>query len=79
MKEVLAVSHAIKCSGFDDDYTLYESGEILHKYDEHIYPGGLNLSKSLTADQVGTDVKERLLSAAPKDKKNLVRELLKMK
>jgi hypothetical protein len=78
MKKVIAVSHRMKGGVLDDDYTLYDNGEILHEYDKHIYPGGHNLSRTLTADQVTLDVKKRLLDGASEENKDLVKSLLKM-
>lgn len=78
MKKAIAVSHRMKNGTLDDDYTLYDSGEILHEYDKHIHPGGLNLSETLSVDQISFDVKERILSAASDENKDLVRSLLGM-
>jgi len=36
----------------DDEYTLYESGKVLHEFDKHIYPGGQNLKEELLATQL---------------------------
>lgn len=38
-KRVLAYSPKVK-EGLDDDYSLYEDGEILQEYDRLRYPGG---------------------------------------
>lgn len=60
----------------DDDYTLYEDGEILHEYDRHRYHGGYNLKDTLTANQLKVSIKERLLNATKAEDKELAKELL---
>jgi hypothetical protein len=75
-KTIISQSFAMRGGALDDDYTLFEDGEILHEYDKHIYEGGYNLSEYLTADQLSMKVKQRLLDAAPDNKKSLVKELL---
>ncbi len=75
-KNIIAVSHRIKGGMLDDDYTLFNNGEILHEYDKHTYPGGYNLSEKLSADQISNEVKERLLNAASDENKGLVKKLL---
>lgn len=77
MKKIIAVSNSMK-GGLDDDYTLYDNGEVLHEYDRHIYPNGLNLQETLSVSDLSLEVKERLLSEAPKENKELVKRLLKM-
>lgn len=44
-KRIIAYSSQMKNNNLDDDYTLYENGEIIHEYDAHAYPGGQNKSK----------------------------------
>ncbi len=79
MKKIIAVSHSMKGGVLDDDYTLYDNGEILHEYDKSIYPGGSNLSETLSVDELSLNVKERLLAEASDENKELVRSLLGMK
>ena len=74
-KVIIARSTKIK-NGLDDDYTLYDNGEILHEYDRHKYPGGYNLEEILTPEDLKDEVKERFLSAAREENKDLVREIL---
>ena len=76
MKKIISVTHQMKNGTLDDDYTLYDTGEIAHEYDKSIYPGGQNLSEKLSASQISTDVKMRLLSAASNENKELVSSLL---
>jgi len=78
MKKIIAISHRLKNGVLDDNYTFYDSGEILHEYDKHIYPGGYNLSETLSADEINYEIKERLLSEASVENKELVRRLLGM-
>lgn len=78
MKKVIATSREIKKGILDDDYTLFDDGEILHEYDRNIYPGGFNLTEKLTADELTPDVKARLLSTAADEDKETVKNLLKM-
>ena len=75
--KVIAVSHKMK-GDLDDDYTLYENGEVLHEYDQNRYPGGYNLTATLRAEQLKDSVKERLLNAASAENKELVRGILGM-
>lgn len=60
----------------DDDYTLFENGEILHEYDAHRYPGGQNLKRTLQPSDLKPEVKIRLLTAANEEDKNLVKTIL---
>ena len=71
----IAVSHKMK-GELDDDYTLYENGEVLHEYDKNRYPGVYYLKETLSADKLSDDVKYRLLEAASTENKELVREIL---
>lgn len=71
------VSQSFEMKGLlDDDYTLYENGDVLHKFDAHGYPGGQNLEEHLNADQLKDSIKERLLKAASDENRELVRQLL---
>ena len=74
---IIAVSNKMN-GDLDDDYTLYENGEVLHEYDRHRYPGGYNLKETLTVGQLKDGVKERLLNSASDANKELVREILGM-
>jgi hypothetical protein len=60
----------------DDDYTLYENGEVLHEFDKHRYPGGYNLKETLTADRLKIEIKAILLNAAKEENKDLARRIL---
>ena len=73
--KVISVSHKMR-GDLDDDYTLYDNGVVLHEYDRSRYPGGYNLKETLSADQLGDNIKQRLLNAAPDKYKDLAREIL---
>jgi len=75
-KKVIAKSFKTKSGLFDDDYTLYDNGEILHEYDKNAYPGGYNLSEMLSIEQVGDNVKQRLLESSSEENKKIVKEIL---
>lgn len=75
MPKIISISSKMK-GVFDDDYTLYDNGEILHEYDKHMYPGGYNLSENLSVEEIGVHIKERLLSAASDEDKELVKNIL---
>jgi len=62
----------------DDDYTLFESGRILHEYDRHTHPGGQNLKEELTPDRISNDIKEKLLAKASEADRALVKTLLEL-
>ncbi|QCX38661.1 hypothetical protein FF125_09530 [Aureibaculum algae] len=74
-KRILAYSKKMK-GDLDDDYILYEDGEILHEYDKHPYPGGYNLKDTLTVDKLNIVIKERLLKATKEENKELVKQIL---
>ena len=78
MKKKLVVSHGMK-GVLDDDYTLYDNGDVEHFYDQSIYPGGQNKTEWLTAKELSDKVKLRLLDEANAEDKEQVRELLGMK
>jgi len=78
MDRILSKSCEMKNAILDDDYTLYESGFILHEYDESSYPGKYNLKAELNASELTTEVKHRLLYYASEEDKELVKNLLEM-
>jgi len=75
MKKVVVNSYRMR-NGLDDDYTLYDNGDVLHHYDRHIYPNGLNLEETLSAKELSAEIKERLLAEASEDNKEVVKNLL---
>ena len=74
MDREVSVSHKMK-GMLDDDYTLFESGKILHEFDKHTYRGQ-NLKAELNPSQISDEVKSRLLNAASEADKDLVKKLL---
>lgn len=77
-KKAISISHRMKGSILDDDYTLYDDGSVLHEYDKHAYPGGQNFKENLTTSSLSNDIKQRLLEAASNEHKELVRKFLKL-
>ena len=75
--KILSQSFNIKKGLLDDDYTLFENGDILHEYDKSQYPGGINLKETLTVEQISNEVKKRLFQSASKEMKALVQEVLR--
>lgn len=77
-KRAISISHGMKGGVLDDDYTLYNDGTILHKYDRHIYPGGQDLEEVLTVANLSDEIKQRLLEASSEEDKELVRRTLNL-
>ena len=75
MDKQIAVLYKMK-GVLDDDYTLFESGKILHEFDKHIYPGGQNFKEELIPEQISNEIKIRLLDAASEEDKERVKEIL---
>lgn len=74
-RRTIAYSPMMK-GDLDDDYTLFDNGEILHEYDKSRYPGGYNLKRTLTAAELRDDVKQRLLNATGDSDRELAKRLL---
>lgn len=70
----IAVSHKMKGGELDDDYTLYDNGEVLHSYDQNKFK--THLKETLKADTLSDDIKQRLLEAASEENRALARQLL---
>lgn len=71
------ITRSFKMNGdLDDNYTLFENGEVLHEYDRHRFPGGYNLEETLNASELKPSVKERLLNVTSEENKELARKLL---
>ena len=75
MDRKIGYSHNMK-GMLDDDYTLYESGKIIHFYDKHTFPGGQNITQEVSADRLSEKVKQEILTSAKKKDKELVKQLL---
>jgi hypothetical protein len=78
MIKVVAILQQMKKGLLDDDYTLYDTGEVLHEFDKSIYPGGQNFSQSLSVNNLKPEIKEKLLANASDDNKELVKRLLNL-
>ncbi|HMG15243.1 MAG TPA: hypothetical protein VK590_07355 [Saprospiraceae bacterium] len=76
-KKVISVSHKMK-GLLDDEYTLYDDGSVLHKYDKNTYQGGQNFEENLTIDELSEGIKLRLYESASGDYKKLVQKTLKI-
>lgn len=77
-KKTISISQKMKSGILDDNYTLYDDGTILHKYDRHTYPDGKNLKESLTVADLSDELKQRLLEAAIDENKESVRKILNL-
>ena len=78
MIKVVAILQQMKKGLLDDDYTLYDTGEVLHEFDKSIYSGGQNFSQSLSVNNLKPEIKEKLLANASDDNKELVKRLLNL-
>ena len=75
--EKIIISSSHKMNGdLDDDYTLFDNGEVLHEYDRHRYPGGYNLKETLKVEELKETVKLRLYNSANEQYKETVKEIL---
>lgn len=62
----------------DDEYTLYENGEVINIYDANIYPGNQNLKRVLKANELKQEIKEALFQNADETNRELVKALLEL-
>lgn len=76
MKKKIAYSHNMKNGVLDDDYTLFDNGEVLHEYDKHTYPGGQNFSVILSVEQLSDKVKNDFIKSATSEDLILVKKLI---
>ncbi|MBN2603786.1 MAG: hypothetical protein JXA91_06625 [Candidatus Thermoplasmatota archaeon] len=75
-KRRIAYSHNTKKGILDNDYTLFDNGEVLHEYDKSQYPGQFNLSETVSIDNISESVKSDFLKSAKSDDLELVKKLL---
>lgn len=75
-KKIVVHSHQMRQNMFDDDYTLYNDGTVLHFYDDNIYPGGQNLKHTVHGPDLPHKIKMRLLDRASEENKCIVKKLL---
>lgn len=72
-----AIANSSRMKGvLDDEYTLYENGEVINIYDANIYPGNQDLKKVLKASELKQNIKEKLLENADEVDKELVKALV---
>lgn len=74
-KKIISISHKMN-GDLDDDYTLFDNGEVLHEYDRHRYPGGYNLKEILKVGDLSLSVKNRLYNSASIENKEVVKKIL---
>lgn len=74
-KRVLSVSNQMR-GMLDDDYTLYDNGEVLHHYDQNVYPGGQDKTTVLKISQLSEKIKQRLVDAANESDREEVKGIL---
>ena len=60
----------------DDDYTLYENGDVLREYDANNYPRNQNLKTTVNAKELKDDVKQKLYENTSANDKELAKDLL---
>lgn len=75
-KRRITHSHNMKKGMLDDDYILFDNGEVLHQYDKSQYPGQFNLSETLTVDQISSEIKDDFVKNAAIDDRELVMRLI---
>ncbi|MEB3178059.1 MAG: hypothetical protein VKL59_03320 [Nostocaceae cyanobacterium] len=61
-------------AGLDDDYTLYEDGQVKHFYDRNMY--SLNHEDWLEAKTLSDNIKQKFLDTCPEELKEKARKLL---
>ncbi|MBN1969675.1 hypothetical protein JXM83_00065 [Candidatus Woesearchaeota archaeon] len=77
-KRRIAYSHNTKKGILDNDYTLFDNGEVLHEYDKSQYPGQYNLSETLSIDRISESIKSDFLKSAESEDLELVKKLLSL-
>ena len=60
----------------DDEYTLYENGDVKNVFDANPYPGNQNKKRLLIAKELKQEIKEKLLENASEANKEMARFLL---
>jgi len=78
--EKIIVAHCDRCAyGLDDNYTLFDDGTVVHKYDTHHIGGkGYDKISVLRAAELNIDVKNRLLKVTREKDIELVKQLLQI-
>lgn len=62
----------------DNEYILFDNGEVEHNYDQSIYPGQQDLSRTIRANQLKEEIKISLLNNASEQNKRRVKEILEL-
>ena len=74
MARVIASYTSMRKGDLDNDYYLYDNGEIMHKYDQNQFK--LNQTRALSADDLSDRIKDKLIASASDADRELVEELL---
>ena len=75
----IAWSHNMKKGILDDDYTLYDDGEVVHSYDKSQYPGGQDFSDTVPTDKLSKlseKVKDDFIESASPEYLEWVKKLI---
>lgn len=75
-KRILAHIQKIRSNLFDDHYTLFNDGSIVHEYGKNIR--GFDFIEHLNSQDLSPEVKVRLYDAAKEEDKEAVKEVLIM-
>ncbi|OJV54036.1 MAG: hypothetical protein BGO31_11760 [Bacteroidetes bacterium 43-16] len=75
-KRILAHAQKIRSNLFDDHYTLYQDGSVLHEYGKNIQ--GFDFTEHLSIRDLSPEVKVRLYDAAKEEDKEEVKKVLIM-
>ncbi len=75
-KRILAHVQKIRSNLFDDHYTLFNDGSILHEYGKNIQ--GFDFIEQLNTHELSPEVKVRLYEAAREEDKEEVKKVLIM-
>ena len=78
MNTIVIASYSRMKGMLDDDYKLYENGDVINTYDADIYPGNQGLTRVLKAKDLQKEIKEKLLENAHESNKGLVKALLEI-
>lgn len=75
-KRILAHIQKIRSNLFDDHYTLFNDGSVLHEYGKNIQ--GFDFNEQLNSQDLSPEVKVRLYDAAKEEDKEAVKNILIM-
>lgn len=75
-KRILAHVQKVRSNLFDDHYTLFNDGSILHEYGKNIE--GFDFIEQLKTHELSPEVKVRLYDAAREEDKEEVKKVLIM-